>query len=83
VDKITQADGRYEQVPATPYQRLLGSSEVSDECKAELKRRKGLQDPIRVNNGLNRGVEKLLKLNREKARMKQVPAQEAGQAEAV
>jgi hypothetical protein len=41
VDKITQADGRYEKVPATPCQRLLESSEVSDECKAELKRRKG------------------------------------------
>jgi hypothetical protein len=87
VDKEKQADGRYrkvyEKTPATPYQRLLESAEVSDESKAELMRRKVSQDPIRLNNGLNRAVEKLLKINREKASMKQVSCQEAGQAEAV
>jgi hypothetical protein len=85
-DKVKQVDGRYkkvyEKVPATPYQRLLESAEVSDECKVELMRRKASRNPIRLNNGLNRAVEKLLKINREKASMKQVSCQEAGQAEA-
>jgi hypothetical protein len=36
-----------------------------------------------LNNGLNRAVEKLLKINREKASMKQVSFKEAGQAKAV
>jgi hypothetical protein len=49
------------------------SSSISGECKIELMRRKGLQNPITLNAGLNRAVEKLLKLNREKASMKQPP----------
>ena len=73
----------YEKTPATPYQRLLESSEVSDECKAELKRRKDGQNPVVLNTKLNEAVERLLKLNREKARMKQASGEEAGQAEAV
>jgi hypothetical protein len=72
VDKVKQPDGRYrkvyEKTPVTPYRRLLESPEVSDESKTELIRRKGLQNPIALNNGLNRAVEKLLKINREKAR---------------
>jgi hypothetical protein len=46
-------------------------------------RRKGLQNPITLNNGLNGAVETLLKTNREKASMKEVFCQEAEQAEAV
>jgi hypothetical protein len=61
----------YEKTPATPYQRLLESPDVSDDCKAELMRRKGSQNPVALNNNLNWAVEKLLKLNREKASMKQ------------
>jgi hypothetical protein len=66
--KIKQADGRYkkvyEKVPATPYQRLLESSEVSDECKAELKRRKGGHNPVVLNTRLNQAVERRLNINR-------------------
>jgi hypothetical protein len=87
VDKVKQADGRYKKVyegtPATPYQRLLGSPLVSDENKEELIRRKTSQNPVVLNNELNRAVERLLKLNREKASMKQASCQEAEQAEAV
>jgi hypothetical protein len=86
-DKVKQADGRYQKVyektPATPYRRLLGSPQGSDECKAELTRRKGSRNPISLNNGLNGVVEKLLKINHEKASMKEVCCQEAEQAEAV
>ena len=72
----------YEKRPATPYQRLLESSGVSDECKMELKRRKDGQNPVVLNAKLNEAVDRLLKLNREKARMKQSSGQEAVKAEA-
>jgi hypothetical protein len=36
-----------------------------------------------LNHGLNRAVERLLKINREKGKVKQSSGQEAGQAEAV
>jgi hypothetical protein len=75
LDKVKQVDGRYKKVyektPTPPYQRLLESAEVSDECKAELKRRKSGQDPVALNTALSKVVEKLLKINREKADMKQ------------
>jgi hypothetical protein len=87
VDKVKQADGRYrkvyEKTPVTPYLRLLESPKVSDECKAELKKRKNAQNPVELNNRLNEAVARFLKINREKASMKQAPCQEAGQAEAV
>jgi hypothetical protein len=87
VDKVKQADGRYKKVyekaPVTPCQRLLESPLVSDECKTELMRRKSSQNPVALNNGLNRAVERLLQLNWEKASMKQASCQEAGQAQAV
>ncbi|MDR0998894.1 MAG: hypothetical protein LBL70_07485, partial [Treponema sp.] len=56
---------------------------VSDDCKAELKRRRSSQNPVELNNELNRAVERLLKLNRKKASMKQTPYQGVEQAEAV
>jgi hypothetical protein len=87
VDKVKQVDGRYKKVyektPVTPYRRLLESPEISGECKAELIRRKGLRNPVALNNGLNRAVERLLKINREKGKVKQSSFKEAGQAEAV
>ena len=87
VDKVKQADGRYrkvyEKAPATPYQRLLESPLVSEESKAELKRRKDGQNPVELNARLNQAVERLLKINREKASMKQASGQEAEQAQAV
>jgi hypothetical protein len=69
--------------PKTPYQRLLESPDVSEESKAELTRRKSGSDPVDLNNRLNRAIERLLKLNREKDTVKQPSGQEAGQAEAV
>ena len=85
-DKVKQADGRYrkvyEKAPAAPYQRLRESPLVSGESKAELKRRKDGQNPVELNTKLNEAVERLLKLNREKASMRQASCQEAGQAEA-
>jgi hypothetical protein len=56
----------YEKAPKTPYQRLMESPHVSDESKEELKRRKGLYNPLRLNEGLNRAVAALLQLHREK-----------------
>jgi hypothetical protein len=64
--KEKQGDGRYKKIyeksPKTPYQRLVESAEVSEESKAELMRRKGLQDPVALNTELNKAVEKLLKI---------------------
>jgi hypothetical protein len=87
VDKVKQADGRYKKVyekaPVTPYQRLLGSPLVSDASKTELMRRKGEQNPVTLNNGLNGAMERLLKINQEKTSMKPAPLKEAEQAQAV
>ena len=87
VDTVKQADGRYrkvyEKTPATAYRRLLESPEVSEESKAELMRRKGEQNPVVLNTQIPEAVERLLKLNREKARMKQTSGQEWEQAETV
>jgi hypothetical protein len=52
---------------------------LSDECKAELKRRKEGQNPVVLNTKLNEAVDRLLKLNREKASLKQTSGQEADQ----
>jgi hypothetical protein len=87
IDKEKREDGRYKKVyekePKTPCQRLLESPLVSEESKAELRRRKSGSDPVVLNNSLNRAVERLLKVNREKDKVKQASYQEAGQAEAV
>jgi hypothetical protein len=56
---------------------------VSEKSKAELKRRKDGQNPVELNARLNQAVERLLKLNREKASMKQASGQEAEQVQAV
>jgi hypothetical protein len=66
-----------------PYQRLLESGEVSEASKAELMRWKNGSDPVVLNSRLNRAVERLLKANREKDKVKQPSGQEADQAEAV
>jgi hypothetical protein len=86
IDKVKQEDGRYKKVyeksPKTPYQRLLESPDVSEETKAELARRKNAQDPVALNRQLNRAVERLLKINAQKANMKQPSCQEDGQTHA-
>jgi hypothetical protein len=87
IDKEKQGDGRYkklyEKSPKTPYQRLLESSEVSEESKAELMGRKSAGDPVVLNKRLNGAIERLLKINGEKGKVKQASEQGAGQAEAV
>jgi hypothetical protein len=85
--KEKQADGRYKKVyektPKTPYQRLMESPHVSDESKEELKRRKGLYNPLRLNDGLNRAVAALLRLNRGKVYTGDGCREPAMEAEAV
>jgi hypothetical protein len=85
-DKIKQPDGRYKKIyeksPRTPCQRLLESPDCPGESKAELIRRKNAQNPVALNSLLNKAVERLLKINREKDKVKQPSCQE-GQAKAV
>jgi hypothetical protein len=73
-DKEKQGDGRYKKIyekdPKTSYQRLLESAEASEASKAELVRRKNGSDPVVLNSRLNRAVERLLKINREKDKVK-------------
>jgi hypothetical protein len=56
---------------------------VAEESKAELTRRKSAYDPVDLNSRLNRAIQRLLKINREKGKVKQASGQEADQAEAV
>jgi hypothetical protein len=83
---VKQEDGRYKKVyekkPKTPYQRLIEAATVSEETKTELARRKNAQDPVALNRKLNKAVERLLKINAEKANMKQPSCQEDGQTHA-
>jgi hypothetical protein len=85
--KEKQADGRYKKIheknPGTPYQRLVESPLVSGESRAEVKRRKNAGEPVVLNSRLNRAIERLLQIHREKNRVKQPSGQEASQAEAV
>jgi hypothetical protein len=84
IAKEKQADGRckkvYEKKPGTPYERLMESPDVSPECKAELQRRKTTYNPVELDRCLNKAVERLLKINREKEKVKQPSCQEAGRA---
>ena len=86
VSKEKQDDGRYrkvyEQVPRTPYERLVESPYVSPECKAELMQRRSQQNPVELNSGLNKSVAKLLKINREKLYCEATSCQEDDQAPA-
>ncbi|MDR2741694.1 MAG: hypothetical protein LBB98_06015, partial [Treponema sp.] len=83
VAKEKQADGRYRKVyekePRTPYERLMESPDVSEECKAELLRRKAGNNPVELNRRLNEAVEQILKLNREKKYGEKGSCQEDGQ----
>jgi hypothetical protein len=82
--KEKQPDGRckkvYEKQPKTPYQRLMESSDVSDECKAQLRQRRSVQNPVELNRNLNEAVEKLLKLNLEKLYSGETSCNENNQA---
>jgi hypothetical protein len=81
--KEKQADGRcrkvYEKEPRTPYERLMESPDVSEECKAELLRRKAGNNPVELNRRLNEAVGQILKLNREKEYGEKGSCQEDGQ----
>jgi hypothetical protein len=53
----------YEKDPKTPYQRLLESTDISEECKAELCRRKALLNPFQLKRSMAEARDKLLKLS--------------------
>jgi len=53
----------YEKDPKTPYQRLLESPEVSNECKEELRRRAAQLNPVALKRGLDGARDRLLKLS--------------------
>jgi hypothetical protein len=76
---VGEADGRYKKVygkePKTPYQRLLDSPDISDECKTELRRRKATHNPSELNTRLNAAADKLLRINDEKRQNNPCPCQ--------
>jgi hypothetical protein len=80
VEKVKREDGHYkkvyEKIPMTPCQRLLESPDVSQECKTELCRRKGLFNPVILNNDLNVAIEKLLQINKNKIYTKNTSCQD-------
>ncbi|MFP3089226.1 transposase family protein [Treponema sp. TIM-1] len=82
VSKEKQADGRYKKIyekdPRTPYERLLESPDISEECKVELRRRQALNNPVALNRSLNEAVEHLLKIHREKGYTGNTPCQGGG-----
>jgi hypothetical protein len=53
----------YEKEPKTPYQRLLVSPDINDECKAELRRRKATLNPVQLKRSMDSARDKLLKLS--------------------
>jgi hypothetical protein len=65
-----------------PCERLLGSPDVSEECKAELRRRRAMYNPAELDRKLNETEKKLLKLNGEKVYTGDAPCQGGGQVPA-
>jgi hypothetical protein len=59
--------GRYKRIygkeARTPYQRLLESPDVSNECKEELRRRASLLNPVALKRGMDEARDRLLKLS--------------------
>jgi hypothetical protein len=53
----------YEKEPKPPCQRLLESPDLSDECKAELLRRKAALNPVELKRALDKARDRLLKLS--------------------
>jgi hypothetical protein len=53
----------YERDPKPPYQRLLESEDISDECKDELRRRAAVLNPIELKRQLDTARDRLLKLS--------------------
>jgi hypothetical protein len=56
----------YEKEPGTPYEWLMESPDVSEECKGGLLRRRAGYNPAAINRRLNEAVGRILKLNQEK-----------------
>jgi hypothetical protein len=67
IGKEKLPSGRYKKIyakdPKSPYQRLLESSDVSEQCKAELRRRAQLLNPVVLKRELDVARERLLKLS--------------------
>jgi len=86
IGKEKQEDGHYRKIyekqPKTPYERLMESPDVSLESKAELLRRRGVQNPVELNRKLNEAVGVLLKTNMEKMYGGKTSCQGDGQAPA-
>jgi hypothetical protein len=53
----------YEKDPKPPYQRLLESADVSEECKDELRRRAAMLNPVALKRGVDEARDRLLKLS--------------------
>ena len=53
----------YEKEAKTPYQRLLESPDVSEDCKAELRRRASALNPIELKHKIDEARNCLLKLS--------------------
>jgi len=53
----------YEKDPKTPYQRLLESPDISDECKAELRQRASQLNPVILKRSMDEARDRLLKLS--------------------
>jgi hypothetical protein len=72
IGKIKLENGRYKKIydkPKTPCERLLESPDVSEENKAELRRRRELYNPVVMKHALDIVRDRLLQLNREKVSM--------------
>jgi hypothetical protein len=52
----------YEKDPKPPYQRLLESADISNECKEELRRRAAILNPIELKRQLDIARERLLNI---------------------
>jgi hypothetical protein len=54
----------YDKNVLSPYQRLLASPDLSGEVKAELTRRLGQYDPVKLQREVHQAVDTLMSLNR-------------------
>jgi hypothetical protein len=73
IDK-TRAGAKVRKVydqPRSPYQRLLAFPDLSDEVKAELKRRCKSYHPVLLQQEVHQAVAALMEQNRRKALMRQ------------
>jgi len=57
----------YEKEAKSPYQRLMDSPDVNEECKEELRQRKALLNPIELKYALNNARNNLLKLSQKES----------------